>query len=168
MDDLIYDRTQTDVDNDTTKGQYNASDLNRVESWCEYLKTELTTLGYPVSITTKTNWTSSDMRSVSEMNRVRNNIETLKNAYYSLTASVSSASYFDYEKANNWEKILYEIDTLMNGMIAWYVYSGVSNTGQPRLWQHRFRENFTIYVAIILSTESGELLTTESGEELEV
>lgn len=145
MDDLIYDRTQADVDNDTTKGQYNASDLNRVESWCEYLKTELTTLGYPISITTKTNWTSSDMRSVSEMNRVRNNINTIKNAYYSLTSNVASASYFDFEKANNWEKILYEIDTLMNGMANYYVYSNVANAGQPRLWQNRFRHLYDGY-----------------------
>ena len=40
-EELIYDRTQADVDNDTPKGQYNPSDANRVETWCRYLADEL-------------------------------------------------------------------------------------------------------------------------------
>lgn len=53
----------------------------------------------------------------------------------------------------------------------WYVYSGVSRSGQPRLWQHRFREFFISpitppYEAIL--TEDGQELTTESGQPLEI
>ena len=46
MDDLIYDRVLSDVENalnnpgnsSNLKGSYNYTDLNRVEKWCEYLK----------------------------------------------------------------------------------------------------------------------------------
>lgn len=51
----------------------------------------------------------------------------------------------------------------------WYVYSGVANSGQNRLWQHRFREFFTrALVDATLTTETEEVLTTESNDELEV
>ena len=52
----------------------------------------------------------------------------------------------------------------------WYVYSGVANSGQNRLWQHRFRDFYVSPVVTIdyLTTESGDVLTTENGEILEV
>ena len=43
---LITDRTQEDVTKKTTKGFYNASDLNRVTACMEYLDEELRRLGY--------------------------------------------------------------------------------------------------------------------------
>lgn len=51
------------------------------------------------------------------------------------------------------------------------MYSGVSKAGQPRLWQHRFREFYESpvtppYEAIL--TENGQELTTESGQALEI
>ena len=136
---LIYDRTQADVTNATTKGQFNASDLNRIEEWCSYLAETLTTLGYPVTITTKTNWVQTDMRTETQMSRVRNNIVALVNAYYSLTHTVETQQYFNYIKCNNWEKILSEIDTLISGMTAYYIDCGVANCGQVRVYQNRFR-----------------------------
>ena len=75
---FITDRTQADVDrlnelrlkrwseltaaeqsewlNDGLKGAYNAMDLNRVETAVQVLAAELTALGFPISVTTKTNW----------------------------------------------------------------------------------------------------------------
>lgn len=171
MNDLIYDRTQQDVTDKTEKGYYNVSDLNRVESWCEYLKTELNNAGYSISFTTKTDWTTSDMRTASQMERIRTNIKKLMTGFHYITSIYATAENFDFEKANNWEKILYEIWQLMWGMTDWYVYSGVANAGQNRLWQHRFRQFYVSpiippYVALI--TETGDILTTESGEDLEV
>lgn len=138
-EDLIFDRTLTDVKNATLKGQYNASDLNRVETWSRYLADELNSVGYDIQITTKTNWTSSDMRTASEMERVRGNIQKIMQGYYYITTIVANAEYFDYNKANNFEKILFEIWNMMLGMEGWYVYGGVANGGQSRVWQHRFR-----------------------------
>ena len=144
MSELIYDRTQADVTNGTFKGYYNTSDLNRVESWCRYLADELNAVGYSISITTKTNWTSSDLRSASQMERIRTNIKALMTGFHYITTIYSNANNFDYKKANNWEKILNEIFYMLWGMENWYVYSGVSNSGQNRLWQHRFRQYFEV------------------------
>lgn len=57
---------------------------------------------------------------------------------------------------------------MMFGMRNWYVYSGVASSGQPRLWQHRFRDLYSgVTYPEAITTEAGEIITTESGEELE-
>ena len=147
MDKLIYDRTQEDIANKTSKGYYNATDLNRVESWCRYLADSLTAHGYPISITTKTNWTINDFPTYSEMARIRSNIITIMQGYASMSQmhDVSSLDSWNFEDANNWEKILYEIDTMMLGMENNYIISGVSRVGQPRIWQQRFRRKHKYY-----------------------
>ena len=140
MNRLIFDRTQADVDMDLQKGQYNASDFNRVESWCSYLVTNLALLGYTINIQTKTNWVQSNMREQSEMLRIKNNILAIMRGFHWITPIYSSVDNWDYVKANRWEQILYEINNMMVGMQDWYVYGGVANGGQSRLWQHRFRQ----------------------------
>lgn len=113
MDRLIYDRTQPDVTNKTSKGYYNTSDLNRVESWCRYLADELNRVGYNINITTKINWVSTDLRTASEMERIRTNIIALMTGYHFITRIYANADSFNYIKANNWEKILDEIYNMM-------------------------------------------------------
>lgn len=168
MNELIFDRTQADVTNKTPKGYYNTSDLNRVESWCRYLADELNRVGYNINITTKTDWTTSDLRTASHMERIRTNIRSIMQGYHYITTIYSNANQFNYVKANNWEKILSEIFNLMWGMEDWYVYAGVANAGQNRLWQHRFREHFAgVTYPEVLTTEAGENIITENGEELE-
>lgn len=130
IDSLIYDRTSTDIANKTTKGLWNYTDMNRVESWCQYLATELTSYNYPVTITTKTNWARSSKRTSADMERVRSNIKKLKDAFYSFTNIYSNAEDFDYLKANNWEKILHEIDELYEKMKAEFLYSGTFYSGE--------------------------------------
>ena len=74
-----------------------------------------------------------------------------------------------YKKANDIEKVLDEIYYLMWGMKDWYVYSGVANSGQNRLWQHRFRQFFNpISYGEYLATETQDNITTETGMDLEV
>ncbi len=45
-----------------------------------------------------------------------------------------------YKKANEIEQILDEMYHAIWGMKNWYIYGGVARGGQPRLWQHRFRQ----------------------------
>ena len=173
MNQLIYDRTQSDITNKTQKGYYNYWDLNRVEEWCEYLKNELTALNYQPSTSywtyTKTNWTASDMRTQSEMLRIKNNILALMVGFHYITRIYGNVENFNYLKANNWEKILSEIYGMMLGFENYQVYSGVSASGQRRLYQNRFR-HFAIPVTYgePLTTEAGDILLAENGEELEV
>lgn len=130
MDELVFNRTIDDVLNHTEIGEYKYTDLNRVETWCDYLANKLTSYSYPVSIVTKTNWTMSDRRRSSQMERIRKNIKAIAQVFYSFTQIAPSVTNFDFSKANNWEQILYEIDSLLNNMIASFLYSGTFYSGE--------------------------------------
>lgn len=136
---LIFDRVKADVTNATLKGQYNPSDLNRVERWCRKLADELTEAGYPINITTKNDWYVTDLRDYTNMERIRNNIRKIMNGYHYITKIYNTVNGFDYRFANNWEKILNEIYYMFYGMENWQVHSGVANSGQNRMWQNRYR-----------------------------
>ena len=140
MDKLIFDRAQLDIDNDTEKGNYNYTDLNRIESWCQYLANKLTSYSYKVNIVTKTDCNMTDFPTSSEMERIRNNVKTLKEVYFSFTQIPENLEYMTIEKANDIEKILYEIDKILIDMENNLIYCGVAGCGQDRVWQQRFRK----------------------------
>ena len=155
MDKLIYDRTQSDVTNKTSKGYYNASDLNRVEAWCEYLKKQLNTDGYNISFTIKTDWTSSDLRSEAQMERIRKNIIKLMTGYHYISLIYANNNNWNYTKANRWEKILQEIYDMMLGMEDWAIIGGIAKGGHPRLWQNRFRRYALLYFPVTYIESAG-------------
>lgn len=130
MENLIFDRTQNDLDQGTTKGYYNYTDLNRVESWCEYLANLLTSYSYSVSITIKKNWNMSDLPNTTDMERIRSNINALKTAFYAYTDVPENLNYMTIEKANDIEKILSEIDNLIKNMINCFRYSNTFSAGE--------------------------------------
>lgn len=132
MEALIFDRIQADLVNKTEKGYHNYTDVNRIEKWCGYIANLLTSYGYPVHIVTKTNWVMIDERKASEMERIRSNVSKIKQAYctYSLTPAVpDTLNRIDIEKANAIEKVLFDIDELMNKMVAEFRKSGTFNCG---------------------------------------
>ena len=129
-EELIFDRTQGDVLNKTPKGKYEYTDLNRIEEWCEYLAEILNSYSYNVNITVKTNWTRLDMPTVSEMERIRQNVLNIKNAYYSFTQVPSNLNFMTIYKANDIEKILNEIEILINNMVSQFYYSGEIFAGE--------------------------------------
>ena len=115
IEQLIYDRTAQDLANNTSKAYIAYNDLNRVEGACVELATAL-----GVTITTKT-WTMSDWRTESEMERIRQNLITLKNAYYSVPGSPdvpSAITYTSITQANNIEKIIHDIYELYTSVEA--------------------------------------------------
>ena len=130
MDKLIYNRTQQDIIKRTVKGYYNYTDLNRIETWCEYLSNTLNSYAYPVHIKIKTDWTIFDFPIQSEMERIRTNISTLKNAYFSFTQIPENLEYMTWQKANEIEKILFEINTLIENMISQFFYCGEIYSGE--------------------------------------
>lgn len=94
-------------------------DINRVETKCNELVTRINNiLHVTVTITTKTNWTRSDIPTVEQMERIRGNVEML--------AQVISASYdiptfdnhFNYENANSFEIAFDYIDRYIDHLIA--------------------------------------------------
>lgn len=138
MNNPIFDRTSADVANNTLKGQYNWTDLNRVEKWCRYLADELTAQGIPVTITTKTDWTTTDMRTTDDMTRIKNNIVTLCNKFTYITRPYSNVTPWRYSTANRWEKVLDELRQFLASQENMYVYGGVAYGGEPLFWQNRF------------------------------
>lgn len=130
MENLVFDRTQNDVDNLTDKGKYRCTDLNRVEQWCRYLADKLTVYSYPVSIETKTNWTMRDYVPPLEMERIRGNVAKIKQAYLSFTSVPENLEYMTFEKANDIERILYEIETFIDNMVSIFYYSNEIYCGE--------------------------------------
>ncbi len=75
---LITDRTRADVENETDKGFYNASDLNRVGAAVEYIAGRFAALGYDCPVTVKKDWLTSGAPTASQLETYRQNIVTLR------------------------------------------------------------------------------------------
>lgn len=104
---LVTDRTAQDVANRTAKGCIAYTDLNRVETACRELADILL-----VDIETKTNWNIRDFRTDSDMQRIRSNIEKLRNAYFVKPTTPATPRRIEYQsisEANNIEQILADI-----------------------------------------------------------
>lgn len=157
MEQLIYDRKRSDVEyasnnpssSSYLKGAYNYTDLNRVESWCEYLKNYLNEMGYSISFTTKTDWTMEDFPLDSELERIRLNIRQLMRGFAYISKIYTYSNSMDYTRANRGEKILWEIYNMMFGTQDLYVHCGVANSGQNRFWQNRFRRKYNHVLNIL-------------------
>lgn len=124
---LIYDRTIQDVARNLTKGNYNYTDLNRLEEWCSYLAELLKENGYYINITTYTDWNVGigKEKMQSNMNRIRSNIKAIKDGFFYFShidfdEAKTSVNYID---ANKYEKLLANIDTSIANMIEGFRYA---------------------------------------------
>jgi len=128
----IIDRTFADVINGTSKGYINATDLNRIEGNCEYLADKLTEYGHRISISTKTDWTMQDFPYRSEIDRIRDNVNALINAYYKMQGSPDIRYWgsLDWRDANSLEQNIKNIDILLQRMIAGFKRCGTFRSGQ--------------------------------------
>ena len=121
---LITDRTAEDVANKTEKGFYNASDLNRVGAAVQYVAERFAAQGYAVAVSPKTDWLASDIPTASELETYRQNIATLRAliaVMKSTPETPETMRFLDYIKANDIERILLDLDTLLtNAALAWY------------------------------------------------
>lgn len=107
IDTLVFDRTNQDLVDDTNKAYIDYTDLNRIEQACQYVADEL-----GIIIQTKT-WSITEFRTDAEMTRIKNNIATLKNAYFTRQSTPSIPSVLNFTsiyQANNIEKILFDLD----------------------------------------------------------
>lgn len=134
--------TEEELVRNGLKGTYYFKDLNRVESACEDIMNRLKNNAYYVNIQTKIDWNNEDILSIEELNRIKNNLETLKNAYYVLKTTPTTDTTkktINYKDANDMEKILSDINQLILSMQRNIIRCGVATSGQKRLWQQRFR-----------------------------
>jgi hypothetical protein len=111
---------------------YNFGDLNRVESNTEYVYDQLVFMGYISSALTlvKTR-TNTYLEYYDSLNRIENNMLTLKNSSYEplgwitpITNWVSVTDIFDYTDANRLESNILALKEMMDGIISNILYCG--------------------------------------------
>lgn len=151
---LIFDRTKADVDraaylaslnwrtmtqaekdewSGLLKGFYNASDLNRVGTAVEYVTNRLQAAGYSVQTAPKTDWSVADIPVLEQMQTYLNNVRTLRSVFTvppSMPDVPSDMEKLTWEEANNIERILFDLNTLITNIMSNWVQSGMVQSGQ--------------------------------------
>lgn len=128
---FVFDRTSEDVAARNAKGTYNATDLNRVQNACDEIAAALTAAGFPVALSwTRSSWAVSYIPTETEMSEYLDNIGLIKAALPNNAPSPpASMAYLTYEGANDIERMLFEVETLLNNMLSTFPRSGVWSCG---------------------------------------
>lgn len=162
LDGMVTNRTQSDVTAKNSNGTYNYTDLNRVESAVSTLQTALNDAGCNLNLTVKTDWPITDTPTQSDMERYRSNVSAIRAALTALSttpAVPTSMRFLTFQGANNIEKILMDVDTLLQslGLV-------LQRAGQPL-----FFAGYGVYPASpgepLLAEDTQEILA-EDGTEL--
>lgn len=150
----IYDRTKADVSAGADKCYINAALLNRLEGNSAYLA-EL--LG--PKIQTKT-WVPTDLLTRSEMERILQNIQTLRDAYYTLpgTPALPETPSTLYSDINTMEQVQWSMYEL------WRRNAQHSYTEQPYFgWKLKSEKPNTMQAAYRLRIYADDTVCFDSG-----
>ena len=125
LDPLITDRTSQDVATRTQKGLYNVSDIQRINSYIEYLSD---VLGLNLTVT---GVSLGQALTRAQMDVILSNINDIRAAWYVAddTPITPIAVNWDYVKANNIEKILKVLDEFYQSVQIDKLYSGTFRAG---------------------------------------
>lgn len=136
---MIFDRTQNDVDTaillrDTKvkkfealteseiatleKGMLTINTINRIENKQDELKNLFNEMGYWNTPIINKTWGENDIFNADEFQRIINNTNVLRKAFfvYKATPSTPPISYY-WDDINALEKILYDFDNEIGGMV---------------------------------------------------
>ena len=125
LESLITDRTSQDVATRTEKGFYNVSDIQRINSYIEYLSD---VLGLNLTVT---GVSLGQALTRAQMDDIISNVNAIRAAWYvaSDTPQTPIAVNWDYKKANNIEKILKALDEFYQSTQIDKLYSGTFRAG---------------------------------------
>lgn len=125
LDPLITDRTTQDVTTGTKKGFYNVSDIQRINSYIQYLSD---VLGLNLTVT---GVSLGQALTHAQMDDIISNVNAIRAAWYvaSDTPQTPIAVNWDYKKANNIEKILKALDEFYQSTQIDKLYSGTFRAG---------------------------------------
>lgn len=125
LDPLITDRTMQDVTTGTKKGFYNVSDIQRINSYIQYLSN---VLGLNLNVT---DVSLGQALTRTQMQSIIDNVNAIRAAWYvaSDTPQTPIAVNWDYVKANNIEKILKALDEFYQSTQIDKLYSGTFRAG---------------------------------------
>ena len=152
---MIFDRTQNDVDTairlraekvqtfqelteseiaTLEKGTLTINTLNRIESKQEELKNLFNDMGYWNTPITNKQWTENDIfdnNGEKDFQRILDNTNILRNAFfvYKGTPNTPPISYH-WQDINALEKILYDLDVMINDVKSHYRECGTFESGE--------------------------------------
>lgn len=116
------------------KGRYAATDMNRVEAAVDALSARFVEAGYlSAPLTVRTNWNMWGVPTRADMIRYLGNIATLRGlmVMYETTPEAPTINQpFNYERANDIEKILLDIDKLLTSIPQSWIYAGEIYSGE--------------------------------------
>ena len=149
---MIFDRTQNDVDTAIIlrrekvqkfqelseseiaaleKGTMTINTLNRIESKQEELKNLFNDMGYWNTPISNKVWSENDIFNVDEFQRILDNTNVLRQAFfvYKATPNTPPISYY-WDDINSLEKILYDLDVMINDVKSKYRECGTFESGE--------------------------------------
>ena len=154
MLELITDRTASDVANGTVKGTYSDVDMNRVQSAISTLRSALSENGYNLAdLFPMPEWKEKSIPSVQQFQEYLENVRIVRSALAVLPSTPKapqSMSKMDFKAANNIEKILVDVETLLETLKQVYIhadmpwaYAGVGfyAVSPKSIWQALFDVN---------------------------
>ena len=127
IDTLIFDRTQSDITNDTDKAYIDYKDLNRVEEAVKYLSNKLDEYNYFNKVETK-EWKIDEFRKKKECERIKENYKILKQSFF-YKFDIPDFEWETIEEANDIEKILFDINSFIIRMVFTFRYSNTFYSG---------------------------------------
>lgn len=110
----------------------NCWDLNRIEYNTRYCYDWLQERGYGwKTVTTKYDWTKEDIPLWSDIQRVRENVDTLRESFFAVPdwREIVYNNTIDSGQMNAFEWDLHLIDLWLSRMVQWNVYSGTIYSG---------------------------------------
>lgn len=122
--------TESDI-NYLERGTITINTLNRIETKQDELKNLFNDMGYwNTSITNKV-WGENDIFNVDEFQRILDNTNVLRNAFfvYMDTPKTPNVSYY-WQDINALEKILYDLDVMINDVKSHYRECGTFESGE--------------------------------------
>lgn len=133
LDNMIFDRTDWDVENGTAKGFYRYTDLNRVAAAIRSIRTRLYDDGYVFKFYPVTDFSENTVPKVNIMAdylnaiRVFQGLFAMRGGNYILPVTMDG---FDWMDANRIEKFLYDLDLAIDGIEASWCYSDEVFSGE--------------------------------------
>lgn len=149
---MIFDRTKQDVQNAVkirdekiksfqeitaeeeailNRGMLTAQTLNRIEQKQEDLKNLFNEMGYWNTPVENKQWSTNQLFNEVEFNRIVNNASVLRGAFFVFkdTPPTPPVSYY-YEDINALEKILFDLDVMINDVKSHYRECGAFECGE--------------------------------------
>jgi hypothetical protein len=114
------------------KGTLTINTLNRIENKQEELKNLFNDMGYWNTPITNKVWDFSGIFKGEDFDRILKNLEMLKNAFfvYKNTPNIPDNNYRKYQTINDVEKILYDLDVMINDVKSHYRECGNFECGE--------------------------------------